>query len=223
MLDSAFILAISAGLGLLSFVVVWSWSRRVRGQRLGGLVIPIASTAVLGFAGYLAYSPGDVSSKLLFYPSFPDFYRGWMNLDAASGPHGARVAYAGTNIPYYLFGAGLRNEVRYVNVDEHRDWLLHDYHRRAAASGHGVWPNSRPGWDRERPDYKSWLANLDAERIKLLVVTRVNTSEGAHNVADTEGFPIERRWADTHPDRFQCLYGATERDPWFRIYRLIRP
>jgi hypothetical protein len=146
-----------------------------------------------------------------------------LNFDAASGSAGARVAYAGTNIPYYLFGANLRNEVCYVNVDGHRDWLLHDYHRLAAAHGHGTWPNSRPGWDREYPDYASWLANLDAERIKLLVVTRVNTSEGAHNVADVEGFPIERRWADTHPDRFQCLYGAVEHDPWFRIYRLIRP
>lgn len=223
MLNSALALAISAGLGLLSFVVVWSWSRAPYRQRPGGLAIPIASTAVLGFAGYLAYSPGDLSPKLLFFPSFPDFYRGWMNLDSAAGPNGSRVAYAGTNIPYYLFGVGLRNEVLYANVNEHRDWLLHDYHRRAAASGHEVWPNSRPGWDRERPDYESWLANLDAERIKLLVVTRVNTSEGAHNVADVEGFPIERQWADTHPDRFQCLYGAIEHDPWFRIYRLIGP
>lgn len=223
LLNSAFTLAISTGLGLLSFIVVWSWSRRAYWQRPGGLAIPIVSTAVLGLAGYLAYSPGDMSPRLLFYPSFPDFYRGWMNFDSASGPHGSRVAYAGTNIPYYLFGAGLRNEVLYVNVDEHRDWLLHDYHRQAAANGHGVWPNSRPGWDRAKPDYESWLANLDAERIKLLVVTRVNTSEGSHNVADVEGFPIERQWADTHPDRFQCLYGAIEHDPWFRLYRLVRP
>ena len=64
------------------------------------------------------------------YPPF-DFYLGWQQLEAASGPRGSRVAYAGTNIPYYLFGKDLRNEVRYVNVDRHRDWLLHDYHRQA--------------------------------------------------------------------------------------------
>ena len=84
---------------------------------------------------------------------------------------GGRVAYAGTNIPYYFLGQGLRNEVRYVNVDGHRDWLLHDYHREALARGQGHWPNSRPGWDRIRPDYRAWLDNLDAEGIQLLVVT----------------------------------------------------
>jgi hypothetical protein len=157
-----------------------------------------------------------------FYPPFRDFYAGWRAFDVACGPPGARVAYAGTNIPYYLLGQGLRNEVRYVNVDGHRDWLLHDYHREARARGQGSWPNSRPGWDRVRPDYWAWLDNLDAERTQLLVVTRVNPAEGAHNVADTEGFPIERRWADSHPERFVRLYGQDERDPWFRLYRVIR-
>jgi hypothetical protein len=133
------------------------------------------------------------------------------------------VAYAGTNIPYYLLGQGLRNEVRYINVDRHRDWLLHDYHREARARGQGHWPNSRPGWDRIHPDERAWLANLDAEGIQLLVVTRVNPAEGPHNVADAENFPIERRWADAHPERFVPLYGQNERDPWFRLYRVIRP
>ena len=55
----------------------------------------------------------------------------------ASGPRGSRVAYAGTNIPYYLFGKDLRNEVRYVNIDRNRDWLLHDYHRRALGGPRG--------------------------------------------------------------------------------------
>ena len=36
----------------------------------------------------------------------------------------------------------------YVNVDGHRDWLMHDYHRAAIARGEPTWPNSRPGWDR---------------------------------------------------------------------------
>jgi hypothetical protein len=117
----------------------------------------------------------------------------------------------------------LRNEVRYVNVDTHRDWLLHDYHREALLAGRGHWPNSRPGWDRLRPDYRAWVENLDAEGIQLLVVTRVNPAEGAHNVADAEGFPIERRWAETHPGRFLCLYGQEQHDPWFRLYRVTRP
>ena len=139
-----------------------------------------------------------------------------------SGPTGSRVAYAGTNIPYYLLGNGLRNEVRYINIDRHRDWLLHDYHREARALGQGNWPNSRPGWDRIRPDFPAWLDNLDAERIQLLVVTRVNPAEGIHNIADAENFPIERQWAESHPERFKPLYGQREHDPWFRLFQ-VRP
>jgi hypothetical protein len=163
-----------------------------------------------------------LAEQIAAYPPFADFYFGWQRLEAVSSPKGSRVAYAGTNIPYYLFGKGLRNQVRYVNVDGHREWLLHDYHRRAVSQGAGNWANPRPGWDRSEPDYTDWLANLDAEEIQLLVVTRVNPAEGSHNVADREEFPIERLWADAHPERFELLYGRRD-DPRFRLYRLRRP
>ncbi len=91
------------------------------------------------------------------------------------------------------------------------------------ARGQGTWPDSRPGWDRIRPDERAWLDNLDAEGIQLLVVTQVNPAEGQHNKADTQGFPIERRWADSHPERFVLLYDEEGRDPWFRLYRVVRP
>jgi hypothetical protein len=109
-----------------------------------------------------------------------------------------------------------------VNVDDHRDWLLHDYHRAAQDRGEPTWPNSRPGWDRAHPDFRAWLSSLDAQQIKLLVVTRADPGEGPHNVADAEGFPIERQWADSHPEFFEPLYGPKEHDPLFRIYRLRR-
>jgi hypothetical protein len=157
-----------------------------------------------------------------FYPMFPDFHRGWMALERVSGPDGTRVAYAGTNIPYYLFGTRLRNEVRYVNIDAHRDWSMHRYHRQAVAEGRPHWPGyPRPGWDRARPDYAGWLANLRDAGIEYLVTTRVNPAEGPHNVADPQGFPIERGWADAHPESFRLLYGEAEGDPWFRLYRVL--
>ena len=91
------------------------------------------------------------------------------------------------------------------------------------ARGKGDWPDPRPGWDRVHPDYDAWLANLRAERIQILVVARVNRLEGPHNVADPTGFPIERRWAESHPEVFQPLYGVAEDDPEMRIYRVRRP
>ena len=215
------------GLVVVAILMVDAWRRALAGGGPGarGRRVLLAAAFTLAFVG-LGFA--DVGARALdpmfrFYPPFRDFYAGWRAFDAASGPRGAQVAYAGTNIPYYLLGPGLRNDVRYVNVSGDRDWLMHDYHRRALVSGSGHWPNSRPGWDRIQPDDREWLDHLDAEGIQLLVVTRVNPAEGPHNVADAEGFPIERVWADRHPERFALLHGQNPPDPWFRLYRVNRP
>jgi hypothetical protein len=204
--------------------MVGAWNRvAVSAPRFGRALTTAVVWSVLFLGlGYLDVWRDMSDPRLDFYPVFPDFFAGWLNLEYRSGLGGARVAYAGTNIPYYLMARGLRNEVRYVNTDRHRNWLLHDYHRAASTLGQGHWPNSRPGWDRMRPDFQAWLDNLDAEGIELLVVTRVNPGEGAHNVADVDNFPIERGWADSHPERFEILYGRRENDPWFRLYRVRR-
>ncbi len=205
-----------------SGLLAWTLSRvPFRSADAGRRAAMVLAAAVLFLGlGYLDVWCEPFSARVVSYPPFADFYIGWQRVEAGSGPMGSRVAYAGTNIPYYLLGKGLRNEVRYVNIDGHRDWLLHDYHREALADGRGSWPNPRPGWDRIRPDYQAWLDNLVAEGAQLLVVTRVNPAEGSHNVADREGFPIERAWADAHPERFEPIYGRVESDPWFRLYRL---
>ena len=212
-------LASLGGILATAMFVSWVWCHAWTGGRAA---IALASTAALLALGYADVWLEGEPERFVSYPAF-DFYLGWQQLEAASGPKGSRVAYAGTNIPYYLFGKGLRNDVRYVNVDGNRDWLLHDYHRRAMKEGAGAWPNPRPGWDRSSPDFSAWLRNLDAEGTQLLVVTRVNPAEGSHNVADRDGFPIERGWAESHPERFELLYGGRENDPWFRLYRVRRP
>ena len=217
-------LALLIGMVLSALLMVWGWSRRsVRAGRHGLRWTLIAVSSVLFFVlGYLDVWRDLTDPRQRFYPAFPDFLVGWLQLESRSGLAGSRVAYAGTNIPYYLLASVLRNEVRYVNINRHRDWQLHDYHRQAMERGQGNWPNSRPGWDRLEPDLEAWLDNLESEGIQLLVVTRVNPQEGAHNVADSDNFPIERVWADSHPDQFEPLYGQRENDPWFRLYRLRR-
>ncbi len=107
-----------------------------------------------------------------------------------------------------------------MNVDAHRDWSMHDYHRQAKQQGQPTWPNPWPGWDRLHPDYDAWLANLRAERIDLLVVASMKRPHDWLRDADPQGFPIERRWAESHPESFEPLYGVAERDPKFRIYRV---
>ena len=173
---------------------------------------------VLGAAELLGARAGTT------FPPFADYYNGWTVLESLVGRQGARVAYAGNKIPYYLMGSRLQNDVRYVNIDAHPGWLLHDYHRHAPAVGEPTtWPNPFPAWGRLRPDYDAWLANLRAERIDLLVVMRVNIAEGIENAADAERFPIERAWAEAHPGSFRPLYGVLEGDPQFRIYQVLPP
>ncbi|WP_435015886.1 glycosyltransferase family 39 protein [Tundrisphaera sp. TA3] len=211
--------AVSLGLwGLGAMAVAWSWSRLARDGSRRAWVVAGGLTAAVTLGSGWAIRVGAPPSP---FPFFRDYFVGWTELEARAGATGARIAYAGTNIPYYLMGGDLRNEVRYINIDAHRDWLMHDYHRAASSLGlPETWPNPYPGWDRMRPDYAAWLANLRAAGIEILVVARANVSEGSHNVADAEGFPVERGWAESHPESFQPLYGVNPPDPLFRFYRV---
>ena len=203
------------GEGLGAFVVAGLWSRRsaVAGIAGASVVVGLAAWAVNASVG---------GSARLTYPDFRMFNRGWSEVEARSGPSGTRIAYAGTNLPYYLMGRGLRNDVRLVNIDRHRGWLLHDYHLDASKVAPALWPTPRPGWDRIHPDEAAWLDNLRAEGIRMLVVARANPDDGPFNLADAESFPVERVWADAHPERFIPLYGVAENDPDMKIYG-VRP
>jgi hypothetical protein len=201
------------------------WLRQATQPSIARFTLALGATGAT-IAGLTWSQSADQSAPKShpFFPrSFPDYYVGWIQLDQLAGTRGARIAYAGTDLPYYLLGSGLRNEVRYINIDDHPDWLLHDYHRAASRAGKPSWPNPRPGWDREHPNYDAWLSNLRSAGIQLLVVCRANPEEGLHNIADAERFPIERVWADSHPEIFRPVYGVAEGDPQFRIYRLRSP
>lgn len=202
-------------LGGAGFVAA-AWARR-RGLAIAA-GLALAATVVLG----LRIWPRGDDGRLGWYPPFRDYAAGWVEWERISGPDPVRVAYAGTNIPYYLSGSGMRHTPVYVNVDAHRGWLMHDYQRAIAAES-GSWPlwsNPRPGWDRLRPDYGAWLANLRAAGVSFLVVTRANPGEGPHNPHDDLGFPIERSWAESHPEAFEPAYGVAEGEREMRIYRL---
>jgi Dolichyl-phosphate-mannose-protein mannosyltransferase len=209
-------------MGLASLAVVWVVGRSVTGPTTQRRALAVASLLIYAFGVSYMPVPWRNNSRQVFFPAYRDYYPGWLELDARAGPSGARIAYAGTNLPYYLLGVNLRNDVRYVNVDAHRGWLMHDYHLEAMKSGSGpaICDLPRPRWDRAHPDYLAWLANLRAERIQLLVVTQNNAGDLIGVVDDPPGFPIERQWADDHPEAFELLYGEKPIDPKFRLYRV---
>ena len=91
----------------------------------------------------------------------------------------------------------------------------------AAAEREYPFDTPRPGWDRIHPDYDAWISNLRAAGIRLLVVARANAVDGPFNQAEPEGFPIERVWADEHPEKFELAYPRYGDDFQMRIYRVL--
>ncbi|GIW88804.1 MAG: hypothetical protein KatS3mg108_3128 [Isosphaeraceae bacterium] len=202
---------LAVGLGLAA---IWLWGQPSRWHRLTALGATLL--VLLGGVGW-----HELTSQALrrIYPAdFPDYLPGWAVLETASPVQGTRVAYAGTDIPYYLFAGRMRNDVRYVNIDGHDDWLPHDYHREAIRRGlPPTWPDPRPSWERLWPDPDAWLANLRRHAIRLLVVARADPLRGRLNPYDNDFFPIERTWADSRPDQFRLLHA----DRHLRIYAVV--
>ena len=215
-------------------------ARLLQGRRwlqLGTVVVLLAHVTLhlplvreLGLPHPWAVAPGK------FYPSWdfaPNLLPAWEAVEKHSSPHapltlpsplrgegrvrgGTRVAYAGTNLPYYCFGRGLRNRVYYVNVNDHANFLPHDYHLARLAAGRtelarDPWPN----WYREAPSYEAWLANLHSQGIDLLLVAREN-QHGRRRRDRVPPFPMEQQWARAHPEHFEELAVA----PWAWVYRL---
>jgi Dolichyl-phosphate-mannose-protein mannosyltransferase len=121
---------------------------------------------------------------------------------------GARVAYSGNNLPFPLAGTDLSNDVRYVNVAGAPGELLHDFARRAAPARAGP----EPAPYREGARYEVWLANLRAARREVLFVATLYAGVRRTIEHDADGFPVERVWADAHPETFTLRFaGAAAR------------
>jgi hypothetical protein len=191
----------------------------------------LAAGALLVTSGYLSVRPELLA---LDEQAFPRFYPragfaarllpGWQTLERSVPSTGATIAYAGTNLPYYLLGVGQRNHVEYVNINSHPDWLPHDYHRERLRRGEtGLASTPWPQWYRSVADYDAWVRNLRRRRIDFVFIAR----ENRHGRVDAAGvlppFPIERTWADAHPETFVDLGPfeyPTDTVPWVRVYRL---
>jgi hypothetical protein len=239
---AAFGVLFSIAIGVAAMSIAWSWARLANRVAEGpsrahdgsfhasSWARPVVRRLARPWPLALGITCGVLASHaaLIFsqqpsgraFPPFRDYYVGWNELDLRTGRGGAKIAYAGTDIPYYLMGSGLKNDVRYVNINRRQGWLLHDYHKAARDRGLPTWDDPRPLWDRIERDYDAWLENLRDEGIQILVVARAKPENGPLNIADRQWFTIERVWAESHPESFTPLYGVAERDPEFRFYRV---
>ncbi len=208
--------------GLLSVVAVFLWARRRRSPSSARPVLAGVSALVAIILAVLsAYFP--YQNRRSVFPYFPDYRAAWIALDYYAGSEGARVAYAGTDIPYYLFGRDLRNDVVYVNPDGHPSWRMHDYQRTSEDRGEPrLWDTPRPGWGRLSLDINEWVRNLAEAGVDFLVVARCRADQGPFNLADSEGFPVERVWAEANPSVFTPVYGADPPDSEMKVFRFHR-
>ena len=61
-----------------------------------------------------------------------------------------------------------------------------------------------------------WFANLRATRAHVLFVGASEPIVRRTIAADSDGFPIERAWADARPESFKLVYAS----PSARIYQV---
>jgi hypothetical protein len=180
--------------------------RRSTGRLAWALACFVVAAFGISCRAYCSWVP-EKYARLRFIPYAPQigYTAGWLALEDLS-KRPLRVAYAGTNLPFYLFGNRLQNQVHYVNINRYADYLMHDYHRLFLDRNEPLATSSTPDWDRREPDELAWLQNMRDKKIDLLFVGLVNRAGGMHNVYDDEGFPIERTWADRHPEIFQQVH-----------------
>ena len=111
------------------------------------------------------------------------------------------VAYAGNNLAFPLAGQHLANRVAYVNVAAGPAARLHDF----GPPGDGT---AEPAPYRRGASVDAWVANLLATGTHVLFVAALDPIVRRTIVADADGFPIERAWADARPDVFRLRYAS---------------
>ena len=188
--------------GLAGAAALHGWRKiPLRLRPVVGRTAAVAAGALL-FAG--------VARGLPAHKRGADPYRMAGDLDDAwawfgGNVHGARVAYTGTNLAFPLWGPDLSNRVSYINVSGGPDERLADFARRAG-TGRSATPEPAPY--RDGATYEAWLHNLRSVGTQVLFVAALDPIVARTIPADADHFPIERQWADGHPDLFQLRYAS---------------
>ncbi|MGD0335671.1 MAG: hypothetical protein ABSB18_01020 [Candidatus Omnitrophota bacterium] len=176
-------------------------------SNVSGKVMVIISVSVLIF---LAYFNGKYNKEeFKRYPFGPSKKDQWLQMDIGKSwqwlneqtKEGSRVAYTGCQEFYPLFGSRLKNDVKYVSVNEKE-----------------ATPYNKPdGLWRKNKNFHAWRENLKREKIEYLYIALPfpdnRESEGPAK------FPIEDEWALSHPEDFQLLFS----NPLSHIYRVLIP
>lgn len=194
---------------LVAFIILCK-ARYFWGSRLA-----LAVCGALLIAGFFVTSVNYPKYQYAYYASFP-IGRSWAALHKISPPP-SRIAYTGTDLNFGLYGQHLKNQILYIPITK---WDANSFHECLAEikkTGRYKIPDTdRIDFCRREPDYVTWYERLFNTHSGLLYVTVLHQNDLTHIKHDPEGFPIERTWADLHPDRFTLVYS----NPQVRIYTI---
>jgi Dolichyl-phosphate-mannose-protein mannosyltransferase len=200
--------------GALGACAAFLWRRLPaqpqRWAAISGLCLAVVGVAAALTVGLERYRGGDPGYGV--GTGIDDAWR-WFRANV----RGARVAYTGTNLAFPLTGRDLSNHVAYVNVAGAAGDRLHDFGRRAPPPGAAATPEPAPY--RDGASFEVWVRNLRETHSDVLFVAALEEIVARNVRSDSDGFPIERGWADAHPALFHLRYASPEA----RVYGIAPP
>ena len=141
-------------------------------------------------------------------------------------PARLRIAYTGTDINFGLAGPQMKNTIYHIPVTRWDVRIFHECTDILKQRGEYEVPDTdRIDFCRREPDYDKWLHRLKSKNTTILYVSILHQNDRPHLNHDRYGFPIERSWADNHPESFRPLYQVKSdppnKKPVVRVYAVI--
>ena len=188
----------SAGSGgwywTIIFLLTFLWASAQR-SRLLVATMPAWLTALWFVSVITASAIGpDVRAATMARRNWETLGQGWAWVD--QNLHGARIAYAGNNVPYFLCGRQLKNRVFYVPARRPADGRYYDFASLPETRALGPPNTPGPACDRYIMDPQEWLQNLRDLHVDYVFVSALFKGLLTDYRHDLEGFPIEREWLD---------------------------
>ncbi len=191
----------AAGFLAAATVSISLFARSIR--RINRILIPLAAIAAIAGISTLAATYPKYQFK--YYSGTPMGHSWEFTHSIVTGSAG--IAFTGTDLSYALFGPRLANHVYHVPVNRHGFRFFHQCNNYVKETGQYTLPqNDRIDFCRREPDYDKWYSLLKTEKTDLLYVSVLHQNDLPTLPHDQQGFPIERAWADTHPESFRLLY-----------------
>ena len=208
-LEFAPLVGVGLGAGVFALLSGAALASLALTRRQSAWLAGLVTLAGVLFLGVL-WRTSDPSSEF----AVGEVRRAWAPGAFLSERYGAaRVAFTGSTDSLTLYGWDQAHRVRYLHIDSPSDARFHDRVRlkrpwreelRGELLGHGYY--------RGRPLYSAWKENLERFGAQVVVCHQLPgwVLRKRLFVRTPEGYPLEHRWATSHPESFAKVYDDGE-------------